>query len=49
VLIVRAAQQPDAIRIVHLCERESVHVIELQVASLRAPAPMLVDKRAAPW
>src|SRR5438067_2100579 len=46
-LVVGAAEQADSARIVQVREREPVHVFELQVAGLRAPAPALVDEGAA--
>ncbi|HKC58702.1 MAG TPA: hypothetical protein VKB92_01310 [Myxococcales bacterium] len=42
------AQQPDAIFIVQMRERESVDVFEFQVARRRAPESSLVYKRASP-
>jgi len=48
VLIVATAQQPDAIFIVQMRERESVDVFEFEVARRRAPESSLVYKRASP-
>jgi len=45
---VGTAKQADAVRVVQMRARESVEVIELQAARLRAPAPPLIPERAAP-
>jgi hypothetical protein len=45
---VAAAQQPDAIFIVQMRERESVDVFEFQVPRRRAPASSFVQERASP-
>src|SRR5216683_3105081 len=47
VLVVRTAEQADPVRSVEMRSREPVLVIELQGASLRAPAAALVGERAA--
>jgi len=47
VLIVRTAEQADAVRSVETGSREAVPVVEFQGASLGAPTPALVLERAA--